>query len=634
MKFSTFRRILLAVVTALLLVGIGGAIWIGVRSSPPQAVGNADANPETAMFVPRHAPLMASLLVNPEQLEFFAIESLPPDQRRSTRGDLGQMRRQLEAQLGLDYERDIFPWAGNELTLALTTWDVDHDPVNGKQPGYLLAIAVWDADEASRTLQRLWQQQAGRGDRLIFEDYSGVSLVYPDTARETDPGDRTRATTPALATAQVGESYVLFSNSPMVLQDAINNVQVPNLSLGSSPAYQEALATLPSKRFGLLWVDLHDLNAYDSNQNLIQRDSGQNAGLGDAESRTAATQASGSASSAQRPSEQNSLLGSTFHTLISSLAIAPAGVVIDTTLIPPPSASTTAESTSEPSISESALAENSASNGPDRTVDALGLWRYIPTESALVIAGRELGDRWRSLVAAADRGEPLAQWIVESLSARQTEWGIDLSTDVLPWMQGEFALAQIPTAESKRSDALLIAQSSAAAAEGVSHLDAIAQAQGLSVGPLQVGNQTTTIWTRLKALFDPENSASPITLSTEVKGIHATVDEYEVLATSVQAIGASLVAEQDSFATSDRVQRAIAALDSAHDGLLYAEWPLAQALFIRELPVIEPLLQSMSPLLTYVQSIMISPDEDKGQVGNEGQGQKLGAVVQFVSAED
>jgi len=46
----------------------------------------------------------------------------------------------LLANTGLDYRRDIQPWLG-EITLAVTTIDIDRDAQNG-QPGYLMALAT------------------------------------------------------------------------------------------------------------------------------------------------------------------------------------------------------------------------------------------------------------------------------------------------------------------------------------------------------------------------------------------------------------------------------------------------------------------------------------------------------------
>jgi len=62
-------------------------------------------------------------------------------QRRRARQELNQLKTNLLANTGLDYQRDIQPWLGDEITLAVTTIDIG-DEQNGRQPGYLMALAT------------------------------------------------------------------------------------------------------------------------------------------------------------------------------------------------------------------------------------------------------------------------------------------------------------------------------------------------------------------------------------------------------------------------------------------------------------------------------------------------------------
>jgi len=82
---------------------------------------------------------MVSLLVNPDRLESFLAAR--PGQRRRARQELNQ-KTNLLANTGLDYQRDIQPWLGDEITLAVTTIDIDRDEQNGRQPGSLMALAT------------------------------------------------------------------------------------------------------------------------------------------------------------------------------------------------------------------------------------------------------------------------------------------------------------------------------------------------------------------------------------------------------------------------------------------------------------------------------------------------------------
>jgi hypothetical protein len=150
MKFRSFLTVLAGVVLVLLLVSAGGFYWL-VGRNPIRLLSNEQGTvPGAAIFVPKQAPVMASLLLNPDQLEAFQLVSTPPAERRNVRQEIAQLKQSLLATTGLDYERDVQPWLGQEITLAVTTLDIDRDTANGQQPGYLMAIATQShSDRAS-----------------------------------------------------------------------------------------------------------------------------------------------------------------------------------------------------------------------------------------------------------------------------------------------------------------------------------------------------------------------------------------------------------------------------------------------------------------------------------------------------
>ena len=198
---------------------------------------------------------MISLLVNPERLEAFGQLAATPEQRRRSQLEFVQLKESLLANTGLDYQTDIQPWLGNEITLAVTALDVDRNPENGVQPGYLLAVNTKDPELAREFLQLSFSQEAITGTSdLVFEQYKGVNLIYQ---RSLEPSlERTTVTS-----AVVGD-FVLFANTPKVLREAINNVQATDLSLNSSSSYQEALQTIETPRIGIAYANLPALSAW------------------------------------------------------------------------------------------------------------------------------------------------------------------------------------------------------------------------------------------------------------------------------------------------------------------------------------------------------------------------------------
>ena len=242
-------------VLVLLLIAASSLYWILSQSPLNLLKGGTLKEPSATIFVPRQSPAMVSLLVNPERLEAFGQLAATPSQRRRSRLEFAQIKESLLANTGLDYQSDIQPWLGDEITLAVTSLDVDRNPENGVQPGYLLAVNTKDPELAREFLQLSFSEQAIAGTSdLVFEQYKGVNLIY---RRSLEPSSKRKIVTSAV----VGD-FVLFANYPKVLREAINNVQATDLSLNASSSYQEALQTIESARIGIVYANLPALSAW------------------------------------------------------------------------------------------------------------------------------------------------------------------------------------------------------------------------------------------------------------------------------------------------------------------------------------------------------------------------------------
>ncbi|MGF1478982.1 MAG: DUF3352 domain-containing protein [Cyanophyceae cyanobacterium] len=255
MNFRAFLIALATVVLILLGAAAGSFYWIISQSPLNLLQGGVMAEPTAAMFVPRQAPVMVSLLVNPDRLEALGELAATPRARRQAHGEFTQIKESLLANTGLDYRRDIQPWLGDEITLAVTSLDFDRNQLNGIQPGYLLAATAQNPDLAREFLQLSYSKQALAGTSdLVFEQYKGVNIIYKRPLT-TGPNSNLEAS------AVVGD-VVLFANAPKVLRDAINNVQAKDLSLKNAPAYQEALTTIREPRIGIVYANLPALSSW------------------------------------------------------------------------------------------------------------------------------------------------------------------------------------------------------------------------------------------------------------------------------------------------------------------------------------------------------------------------------------
>lgn len=258
MKLRSFFLALAAGCLILLSIGAAGLNWILAQTPLTLLQGEGVANPTATVFIPRQAPAMISLLVNPDRLEAFRQLQARPSQRGRSHRELNEIKASLLANTGLSYSKDIQPWLGDEITLAITSLDYDRNAENGVQPGYLLAVKHRDAQLAREFLQLYYSKSAIAGTSdLVSDDYKGVKLLYRrplTTSKESN-----------LASGVVG-NFVLFANSSQVLRDAINNAQASNLNLKNAPFYEQALDTIPTPRIGVAFAHLAAANAWFGNQ--------------------------------------------------------------------------------------------------------------------------------------------------------------------------------------------------------------------------------------------------------------------------------------------------------------------------------------------------------------------------------
>jgi len=537
MKRRSFFHFLAVSVVMLLLTGIGGCNWLARESPLTSIEGGSQTTPDAAMFVPKQAPVTVSLLVNPDRI----------GERRQSRSELNKLKTSLLANTGLDYRRDIQPWLGDEITLAVSSIDIDRDAENGRQTGYLMALATVNPAKSREFLDMLFSKRAIAGTDLVSEQYKGVKLIYDNSRPQLDkqnPQDRSPAKTEGkLSGAVVGDRFVLFANDPKVIRDAINNVQAPGLSLTSSSQYQQALTLLPPHRIGVTFLNLPTLAAWRGLQ----------------------------------PETQ------TYHQIIA-LELKPQGLLAETTLL-------SADKTQK--ISPPA---------PDLS-QPVGALQYIPSDTGLSISGFDL-----SRLGKADY-DGISQLVNQPLADLQARWGIDLPRDIFSWVQGEYALGLLPHSDQTAPDWVFVAEKSDTAEQGISRLNELASSQGLSISTLTVGEQKISAWTQLATA--PASSSSPdrasITLNAKVHGVHATAGNYEIFTTSVEAMDTALKAPQiGALVDNPKFQASIATIPPPNKGYLYLDWKASQGVLERQLPILKFLEVLGNPFFSNLRSLTIS----------------------------
>ncbi|MGC9525705.1 MAG: DUF3352 domain-containing protein [Limnospira sp.] len=549
MKLRSFFILLGVGSAALLLVGLGFFFTL-LGESPVSLLGTqAKTVPTATVFVPKNAPFTASLLVNPDRLEAFRQVSAKPSERRRSHAEFQQFRDVLVGNTGLNYRRDIKPWLGREITLSLMAPDIDRDESNDRQPGYLLALTSENPRQSREFLDLFWQRQAVSGVSVVSEPYRGVTIAYrqPESPELTD-------LTPTLATAVLGDRFVLFANYPKVLREAINNFQVSTLNLANSEPYRRAIAALDSSQIGLVFLNL-------GNWRLT-------------------------------PDEIDSL--PIQPSLALGLALHPQGLLADTALI-----ATAGREVQPPLLS-----------APIPALD------YIAAESPLAIAGTDLRNLWDETSTTLSGNETLRGVLTRSLDLLQKSWGVDLPNDIFSWVTEEYALALVPrpvpvaSGKDKPTDWVFVAKRTPEAETAIQQLDAIATDRGYSVGSFVLNDYTLSAWTQLRSIPIPnqnKKAAKKQMIEAEPRGVHATVGDYEIFATSVEAIDAAIHAvETGTIFSNPEFQNSLEFLPQENDGYFYIDWDVSEPIIRKKIPLLRLLELSGKPFFDHLRSLTVT----------------------------
>lgn len=551
MKRRSFFSVLAAVAGSLVLISGLGFAWVWAHSPLNLLQGAVERHPTAAMFVPRQAPLMASLLVNPDRLVALRQVLARPSDRRETRAEFTQLRQSLLAAAGLDYDTAIKPWLGDELTVAITTLDIDRDQSNGQQPGYLLALKPRDVERAREFLQLFWQTQAIAGTDLQFEQYQGAQLISgllplrsPTTDLFTDAPPAPPQT--RLATAVVGREFILFANSPKVLRDAINNVQASALGLISDRSYQRALASLTAGRVGLAFVNLPQFATW----------------LG------------------QPP---HSALA-TYKNMAVSLELNRQGVVAETALMP----------AAEPATG-------------DRLTAPIGALQYLSALSPVIAVGPDFAQLWAQLWPSRPGDSGLiAQLLQPSWQDWQQRWQLPLTANDFAGVKSDYALGLLP--QPTMLDGVLVVNRAASpeATAAIARLDDIAHQQGLTAVTLTLNGQTVSAWTKLSARAAPDQTITDLALQAEVAAVHTSQGDYELFTHSVAAMKQVLQSTAPALVTQPDFKQAIAPLLTPNYGYLYVDWVKSEPTLKRRFPFLQVLELVGQPFFNHLRSLSLS----------------------------
>ncbi|MEH2435846.1 MAG: DUF3352 domain-containing protein [Nostoc sp.] len=528
----SFIGFIVAGAIALLVIAIAGFYWFSAKN--PANLTASTGQPNAAIFVSKLSPVMVSLLTNPNRLQALEGE-----------GELSKLKTSLFAKSGIDYKEDVQPWLGDEITLAITTLDIDRDRENGQQPGYLLALATKQPEKSREFVELLFSKRALGGANLAVEQYKGVKLISDNSQPEQD----------LLAGAVVGEGFVLFANDPKVLRDAINNVQAPDLNLTSSTEYQKATKQFPKGGLALAFLNLPIVAKWQ--------------GL-------------------ELPEQ-------TYNSEIISLALNSKGLLAETSFL---TSSEIVSPSSPLSKPVRALQYVPASAG-----------LAISGSNLSNLGNSDLAKLWRQATATIyGSEEDVVSRLAKPLVDVQKGWGINLAEDIFSWVQGEYAIALLPGKEQAIPHWIFAVEKSESVDKGVARLDAIASSNGLSINTLIIDKQKISAWTELTTATKKSDvkEGTSFSIETKVRGLHTTLGNYEIFTSDLETMDEILTTKDKSLIDNPNFKDSIAAIPLPNQGYIYLDWTKSQNLLERQVPILKLVEVLGKPFFDNLRSLTVS----------------------------
>ena len=373
--------LLLTLGAAGLLIGGGvAAYWLLQRNSQFEEL------PVGANMIPQEAIVAVSVSTDAEQWQQLRQYGTQQTQAELEKNLTGLRDRFLTAN-GYNYQQDIQPWVGKEVTIALLPPELI--PATNSQPnpqanvGQQSLVIVLPIANPAAAKQLLEQPKPLKQGKWIERNYKGLEI------RETQ-GSPTQNYSAAL----VDRNFLLVTDNPKAIDKAIDTYKGTATSLLQTPGYTNAIDRIAAPQsFAQVYVNVP------------------------AAARVAAANPTRSFSPQGLAQLQNN------QGLAATVNLEPEGMRMKSI------------SWLKPNSDRVYAVENQAGSMQSR----------LPGETLMMLSGGNLQRLWQDYVQDA-QSNPLAPLKPQELRGGvKSITGLDLDRDLLSWMGGEFALSVVPS---------------------------------------------------------------------------------------------------------------------------------------------------------------------------------------------
>lgn len=371
--------LLLTLGAAGLLIGGGiAAYWIlSQRNRLPEAL------PVGANLIPQDALVTVSVSTDPALWQNLRELGTKATQAELDR-ELSQLRDQFLTSNGYNYQQDIQPWVGKEVTVAVLPQPT---PTLSTAPQQLAAanqqsmIAVLPIADPARAKQLL-EPNSLKQNKWTERTYKGVKIEQSQGSSDTTYS----------ATVLDGQ-FLVLTNSPKAVEEAIDTEKSEN-SIATTPGFTAALDKIHLPQpFAQLYLNIPATTKF------IAANSGQ------------------------------SIFPQTLTQLQENQGLA------TTVTLKPEGIELQSISWLQPNSNSKRLVENKAGGMPSR----------LPADTLMMLSGGDLQQLCQDYLLSSSN--PKAPITPDNLRAGvNSVTGLDLDRDFLSWMKGEYSLSLIPSA--------------------------------------------------------------------------------------------------------------------------------------------------------------------------------------------
>jgi hypothetical protein len=368
----------------LLTVGGVSAYWLML-----QRQAGLEAMPVGANIIPQDA--LVALSVSTDTKQWQQIRQFGTQQTQAFLDqNLAQLRDRFLSANGYNYQQDIQPWVGKEVTIALLPPQVNSPATNSSPNSSATAVGqqslviVLPIENQAAAQQLLAQPKPLKQGKWIERNYKGLEI------KETQG-----LVTQNYSATVLDRRFLVVTDNPKATEKAIDTYKGTTASLVQTAGYTKALGEIATnQRFAQLYINVP------------------------VAARVAATNPASSFSPQGLAQLQNN------QGLATTMDLEPQGIRMKSI------------SWLKPNSKRVLVVENKAGKMPSR----------LPSETVMMLSGVNLQRLWQDYAQGVE-SNPLAP-------IRPQEWrdgvksitGLNLEQDVLSWMGGEFALSVIPAA--------------------------------------------------------------------------------------------------------------------------------------------------------------------------------------------